>query len=449
MPFTRAASTAGLAVASTTRDVRLEGQDPVLASRFELGLIAATALLELGDAAADLADAGGGATGTVQTSVLQGAHRLISFGLQKLNGQAVPRTNQGNPFVRAYQCADDRWIYLHGGFDHLTVGLATLLDVSAEAGLAEVGQAVKAWKSSDLEAAIARERLCGALIRTPGEWRAHPQGQALAELPLVRRTQLAGDRIAWEPHPVQPLAGLRVLDLTRVLAGPTCGKYLAALGADVLHVRGSELPSVPSFVLDTGLGKRQAWCDFNDPSELAQLTELAMRSHVIVTGYRPGVVDRFGLGSGQLRANGWNGVYGSISCYGPEGPWANRAGWEQLAQAATGMQSIEGGISAPAVTPAAATDYTTGLAMAGAVCRALATPNPTDLHGSLCQTASWILRQGAICDPQAASGGDPSMAEVQAEFGTLTHLDPGFTVEGLQIGWSRPPRPLGSGQMRW
>lgn len=449
MPFRRAAATAGLALANSDRDVRVEGQDPILASRFELGLIAATALLELGCAGADLADSVGGNTGAASSSTLEGAHHLISFGLQRINGEPVPRTNQTNPFVRAYQCADDRWIYLHGGFDHLAAGIASVLEVSVDARRADVAGAVKKWKAQELESAIARERLCAALIRTPGEWRAHPQGQALANLPVVRRTRLAGERVAWEPRPVQPLAGLRVLDLTRVLAGPTCGKYLAAMGADVLHVRSPNLPSVASFVIDTGLGKRQAWCDFNDPAQLAQLIEVALRAHVIVTGYRPGILGKFGLGSGQLREKGWNGVFGSISCYGPDGPWANRAGWEQLAQAATGMQSIEGGISAPAVTPAAATDYTTGILMAGAVCRALAAPNPTDLHGSLCQTAGWILRQGAICDPQAATDGKPSMQEVQTEFGLLSHLGPGFSVEGLEIGWTRPPRPLGSGQMRW
>lgn len=449
MSLQRAASTAGLALGGSHRSAQVVGQDPVLASRFELGTIAATALVELGCAAADLADTAGAETGAVASSAVEGAYHLISFGLQRLNGEPVPRSNQTNPFVRSYQCADDRWIYLHGGFDHLASGLAGLLQIQPTARMAEVAAAVSKWKSQELESAIARERLCGALIRTPGEWRAHPQGQALAELPVVRRSHHAGRRLAWEPHPIQPLAGLRVLDLTRVLAGPTCGKFLAALGADVLHVRSPHLPSVAAFVLDTSLGKRQAWCDFSDRGQLDQLTDLAQRAHVVVVGYRPGVAHKFGLDSATLRANGFNGVYGTISCYGPEGPWVNRAGWEQLAQAATGMQSIEGSVSCPAVTPAAATDYMTGILMAGAVCRALAISNPTDLDASLCQTAGWILKQGAVCDPEEAASKDAELHHVDTEFGTLSHLGPGFTIEGLQVQWSRPPRPLGSGSLRW
>lgn len=428
----------------------MTGADPVLPSRFQLGAVVSAALAEVGCAAAELADQAGASTGAVTTSAVDGAQLLVSFGLQRLNGEPLPRTNQSNPFVRGYQCSDDRWIYIHGGFEHLAQGLADLLEVDRSSDLTQVGAAVAKWKSQDLEAAIARERLCGSIVRTPGEWRAHPQGQALAALPVVRVKQLSGKRLSWQPHPVRPLAGLRVLDLTRVLAGPTCGKYLAALGADVLHVRAPDVPSEASFVINTGLGKRQAWCDFKDAAQLERLVEVAKRAHVIVGGYRPGVAQHFGLDSDSLRTGGWNGIYGTISCFGPVGPWARRAGWEQVAQAATGIQSLEGDVSSPAVTPGAATDYTTGLLMAGAICRALSTNNPADLDGSLCQTAGWILKRGAVCDPGEATGfGDFELLEEQTEFGLLSHLGPGFAVEGLQIGWTRPPRPLGSGSLRW
>lgn len=450
MTIQRTAKSAGLALGGRLRAVDLPGHDPVLGSRFPLGTVAGTALVELGCAAAELGDLAGGGTGAVSSSVLEGAQHLVSFGLQRLNGAPVPRSNQTNPFVRAYLCEDDRWIYLHGGFSHLSQGLADLLTIDSNASRSQVADAVRQWNSHDLEAAIARERLCGAIVRTPGEWRAHPQGQALAKLPVVRTTQVQGETRGWEPHAIRPLAGLRVLDLTRVLAGPTCGKYLAALGADVLNIRGPHVPSEAAFVIDTGLGKRQAWCDFGNAEQLDQLVELAHRAHVIVCSYRPGVAQHYGLDSDALRNTGWSGLYGTVSCYGPEGPWARRAGWEQVAQAATGMQSLEGGLAAPAVSPAAATDYITGIALAGAICRALATSKAIDLAASLCQTAGWILRQGAVCDPQEATGtGEPALEDVVTEFGRLSHLPPGFTVEGLQVGWTRPPRPLGSGSMRW
>lgn len=450
MSFQRTAAAAGLKLGGPKRAVVVAGADPILASRFQLGLIAGTALADFGCAAADLADAAGAKTGRVESSATDGARHLVSFALQRLNGRGVARSNEGNPFVDSYKTADDRWIFIHGGFEHLARGLAEVIGVGEDASAEELARAIGEWNGAELEATVARQRLCATLVRTPGEWRAHPQGQVLAALPVVRTMPGSGKRRTWEPHPVRPLAGLRVLDLTRVLAGPTCGKYLASLGADVLHVRAPQLPSVESFVLDTGLGKRQAWCDFTDANSLARLREVAQQADVIVSGYRPGVFQQYGLDRASLRAAGWGGVHCAISCYGPEGPFCHRAGWEQLAQAASGMQLLEGSYERPKLSPAAATDYTTGILMAGAICRALLNVSPADIDASLCQTAGWILKRGAVCDPESAQGlGDPELANSVTEFGTLAHLDPGVRVEGVDIGWNRPSRPLGSGSLRW
>ena len=170
------------------------------------------------------------------------------------------------------------------------------------------------------------------------EWRAHPQGELVSAWPTV--VVSAGDsawRPRWEPSSQRPLDGLRVLDLTRVLAGPTCGRTLAAFGADVLHVRGPHVPVVPAFVIDTGHGKRQAHCDMTDPDQLAALRQVAIDADVVVQGYRPGVVARYGLDESSLRADGFGGIFGSVSAYGHDGPWSDRAGWEQLAQSTSGL----------------------------------------------------------------------------------------------------------------
>ncbi len=129
MSVQRTAAAASLALGSASRDVRVSGLDPILPSRFQLGAIASAALAELGCAAAELADQAGASTGAVETSAVEGARLLVSFGLQRLDGVALPRTNQSNPFVRSYQCSDDRWIYIHGGFEHLAQGLADLLGI--------------------------------------------------------------------------------------------------------------------------------------------------------------------------------------------------------------------------------------------------------------------------------------------------------------------------------
>ena len=238
-----------------------------------------------------------------------------------------------------------------------------------------------------------------------------------------------------------------------MLAGPTCGRTLAALGADVLHVRGPNVPFVPAFVIDTGHGKRQAHCDFSDAEALGELRSVAVNADVVVQGYRPGVVEKYGLDEPALRAAGFGGVYGSVSAYGPAGPWADRAGWEQLAQATSGLCGDPLGDRRPEMLPAAVTDYTTGFVAAGAVVRAVADQLNDGLarsvEMSLCQTAAWLVRVGddiAVSEPEAMS---PDLVRTETQFGTLDHLDPCFAVDGLNIGWRLPTAPLGSGPLGW
>ena len=415
----------------------ISGSDPILPSRFAVGESTAVALAAIGSAAADLADQAGGAPGQVKTSAQNGALTAIGFAVQRLNGNEVPRTNQSNPFVHCYLAGDGRWIYIHGGFPTLRAGLADLLGVSADATHKEVGSAVMAWEAMELEDKIADRSLCGAMVRSADEWVGHPQGKAVLGLNTVEVAHAPGSKISWEPSPDRPLRGLRVLDLTRVLAGPTCGKYLAALGAKVSNLRAAHVPVVPSFFLETGVGKSVVNADLRQAEDLQHVRTLAMDSHVIVQGYRPGVVERFGLDAVSLRSQGWNGVFGNISCYGHQGPWRNRAGWEQLAQTVSGMAAMEGSADRPVQVPAALNDYTTGLLMAAAVTRQLADRTPADLFGSLCQTAAWIVAEGATCDPNAATGiGKPELQFRKSAEGTHLHLSPGFTVQGLDVSWA-------------
>ncbi len=452
-PLQRIAELADLAIASPAANdiVTVTGLDPVLPSRFRLGEVAAAALAEVGYGAAMLSRAAGGPAANVATSAVAGACAVISFGLQRVNDEVVPRTNQSNPFVRPYQCGDGRWIYLHGGFPHLAAGLADLLGVAHDADRATLAAAASAWTAIDLEAEIGERNLCGIAIRTTDEWLAHPHGEVVRSLPTVQRTECDGE-VPWQPSAsAQPLAGLRVLDLTRVLAGPTCGRTLAALGADVLQVTAPNTPSVPSFVIDTGHGKRRAFADFRNAEELAQVRALASKAHVVVQGYRPGVIERHGLDEASLRNAGWRGVYGSISCFGPLGPFSHRAGWEQLAQSVSGIALAEGARNGkPALVPAAATDYTTGLLMAGAIVRTLVERQPSSIVASLCQAAMLLIDAGDDLDPAEASGiGEPQLLATPGEFGDVDHLPLGVTVEHLDLGWRHSSHRLGSDELRF
>jgi crotonobetainyl-CoA:carnitine CoA-transferase CaiB-like acyl-CoA transferase len=238
-----------------------------------------------------------------------------------------------------------------------------------------------------------------------------------------------------------------------VLAGPTCGRTLAAFGADVLHVRGPTVPVVPAFVVDTGHGKRQAHCDFSDADELATLRRVALDADVVVQGYRPGVVARFGLDESRLRADGFTGVFASVSAFGHDGPWADRAGWEQLAQSTSGLCLDPLGERPPTLLPCAATDYTTGFVMAAGIMEALDAllddGSARRVDASLCQTAAGLLRAGRVAADVQPSGFAPTMLRSDTGFGVVDHLGPCVTVDGLDVGWDLPTAPLGNGTLSW
>ncbi len=456
----RMADLAGLGIGAKADSVVIDGYDPVLPTSFHIGEAASLALAEAADAAAGLSRQAGGTPGTVRTSAVDGACAIISFAVQRIDGEVIPRTNQSNPFVRPYRCGDGRWVYLHGGFPHLAAGLADLLGVSDDADRTTVGAAVEQWTGADLEREIGEQLLCGIMLRTHDEWLAHPQGVAVEALDTIVVHPFAKPANPFEPTDrARPLTGLKVLDLTRVLAGPTCGRTLAAFGADVLQVTGPDVANVPAFVIDTGHGKRRAVCDLTDPSQAAALRALALEADVVVQGYRPGVIARHGLDAASLRAAGWNGVYGSISCFGTVGPFADRAGWEQLAQSVTGIalsgthltgSGRAGRESSPALLPAAATDYTTGLLMAGRIMRLLERSEAGDIEASLCQTASWLLRIGADLDPGEAVGiGTPLTERQLGDFGVVDRLGFGAQVDGLDIGWEWSSHRLDRDRLRF
>lgn len=433
----------------------ISGIDPALDTPWPVGEVAAVALARAGSAAARLARRAGGDPGAVRADVGDAAAATIGFALMRVDGEPMARTNADNPWVGRYRCADGRWIHLHGGFPNLADRLAGLFALGPDAAEESIAAATARWESARLEDAIAERSGCAAIIRSEDEWRRHPQGQRVHSWPTVVHTDAGvAASMRWEPSSVRPLAGLRVLDLTRVLAGPSCGRTLAAFGADVLHVRGPRVPVVPAFVVDTGHGKRQAHCDFGDADQLRALRRVALDADVIVQGYRPGVVARFGLDEESLRSDGFAGVFGSVSAFGHEGPWSDRAGWEQLAQSASGLCLEPIGDDKPTMLPSAATDYTTGFAAAAGVMDALDQSldggSAQRVDASLCQTAAWILRVGRHEDGATSPGGfRPELLRSETDYGVVEHLGPCVSVGGIEIGWDRVTTPLGDGALTW
>ena len=436
--------------------IEIRGRDPVMPSRFKIGEASATALAACGVAANTIWTASGGKHQRIEVDTAGAAVSLISFLCQKLEDGSEPQRDPNRPLVGFYQAGDGRWVHLHGAFPDLAAGTLAVLDCDASPESIRV--AVSRWEGQALEDALAEAGMCGAMARTREEWLTHPQGESLQLVPPVSIKRIADSPIEPIPPRARPLEGVRVLDLTRVLAGPTCGRTLASHGANVLKVNSPNLPSVPPFVIDTGHGKRSAFLDLNDEKDHKQLKLLVLSTDIFSQGYRKGALAKRGLGPEQLAEQRPGIIYVSINAYGHVGPWAARPGWEQLAQTASGVAVDEGSLDSPRLIAAAATDYTTGylgaLGAMAALYRRSIEGGSYHVEVSLAQTANWLYEFGLFERDHALPNFDPAIAapymvSSDTGFGRLHHLGPIIRMSETEPRWEQVSVPLGYHPATW
>jgi crotonobetainyl-CoA:carnitine CoA-transferase CaiB-like acyl-CoA transferase len=447
-------------------EVTITGSDPVFATRFKIGETCAAVLGGVAVAVCDVWEMKTGRRQIVSIDVRRAAAGLrSSVYLQRPGPDGVfrPVVNNDQQAMRAitqpWQTKDGRWVLPHFGLPNLKARMLQLLGCEPNTG--SVAAAVAKWHALDLEAAIDEARLCGGMVRSNEEWLAHPHGQVLAAKPLVEIIKI-GDSDA-EPFPEhgRPLSGIRVLDLTRILAGPMAARTLAEHGADVLMVAAERLPQIPEHVLDTSHGKRSCFLDLSRQEDADRLRALIRGADVFSQGYRPGTIGKLGFGPEEVAALRPGIVYASINCYGADGPFSHRGGWEQVAQTMTGL-CHEGRTGArpngPALLPAAASDYTTGYGAAYGILLALAKRaregGSYHVRASLCQSAMFIYRQGNVAFPGLDL--DLSTAEIDAmrvvsrpASGPLRHLGPILKFSETQPHWARPTPQLGADAPQW
>lgn len=437
------------------------GDDPVHPTPFRLGAAAAAAIGGAALAAAALWERRGGEPQDVEVELRRAAAALTSFLWLRLDTAPYPAPQGEVPTMAIYRCADGRWIHLHGALPHLRDGTLALLGCEDRA--ASIAAAVARWHSFDLEDALAAAGQCGAVLRSAAEWAAHPQGVALAHAPLVELRRLGDAPRRVLAAAARPLAGLRVLDLTRILAGPTCARTLAEHGAEVLRLVAPRQHDVPSFVPDTSHGKRVAWLDLDAPGAGARLRSLVAGCDVFSQGYRGGALEARGFGAAELARLRPGIVCLSINAYGHEGPWATRRGWEQLAQACTGvaLEHSHPGVDAgsrPAVIPAAPSDYCSGyLAACGAMlalARQAREGGSWEVRVSLARTAQWIRGLGRV--PAGARPEPPTAAEIarwsttrDTAWGRLGYLAPVAQLGRTPAAWDLPSAPPGTHPAQW
>lgn len=300
-------------------------------------------------------------------------HRLASlwFGYSfKPDGWDMP--NLWDAVAGDYRAADG-WIRLHTNLPHHRAAALKVLGTQADRKL--VTEALRSCKIADLEAAIVAEGGVAAAMRSRSEWLDHPQGRAVTRDPLIgwqgpRKITL---RDRPQATPSRPLAGLRVLDMTRVLAGPVATRTLAGFGADVLRIDppGWDEPGV---IPDISLGKSCAYIDLKTPEGLDRLTDLLATADVIVHGYRPGALDGLGLGKTTRDAVAPNRIEVTLDAYGWQGPWATRRGFDSLVQMSAGIADTGqkwANADKPTPLPVQALDHATGYLMAASVLSAL------------------------------------------------------------------------------
>ncbi|MGA5409182.1 CoA transferase [Streptomyces lavendulocolor] len=391
------------------------------------------------------------------------AAAFLSERLVRVDGRAATGFA---PLSRFWRAADG-WVRTHANYPHHRDRLLRALGVPDGPGVADaVAEAVAGRRAVDVEDAVYAAGGLAVAVRDVARWAAHEQGALVPARPLLTLERVDGPTEAGPPRawsrvtgagtPLLPCAGVRVLDLTRVLAGPVATRTLALLGADVLRIDAPHLPESQEAHDDTGMGKRSTTLDLGRRADHRVFEELLADAHVVVTGYRPGALDRFGLSPEALAERRPGLVVGRLSAWGRYGPWRGRRGFDSLVQAATGIALLEGSGGEPGALPAQALDHGTGYLLAAAVLRALTGRCGPDGGGTrlvrvaLTQTAHWLVH-GPAGTPARGGGLDPERWTTTKDTprGRLRHALPPVAYEGGPSDWTRPPGPWGADPARW
>jgi crotonobetainyl-CoA:carnitine CoA-transferase CaiB-like acyl-CoA transferase len=434
----------------------LSGADPVFPSSFAIGEAAQTTIAAAALAACELGHVRGQPRQPVAVDMLHAAAECTAW--YSLDG-VVP--DPWDAFSGLYEAADGA-VRVHANFAHHRAGALQLLGLdAATATRDDAARAMKSWRALDFEQAAAERRLVATALRSFAEWDATPQGQAIAAQPLFTLERLGGNAaplaLGTLSPDERPISGVRVLDLTRILAGPVSGRALAAYGADVMLVNSPHLPNIDA-IADTSRGKLSTLADLRTPAGREALWALIDDAHVFVQGYRPGGLEALGFGPQAVAARRPGIVYVSLTAYGTQGPWASRRGFDSLVQTAMGFNHAEGeaaGDGRPRALPMQILDEATGYLMAfgaaAALCRQQREGGSWHVQVSLAQTGNWLRGLGRVAGGLAVPKPDvaPFTMEFDSGFGALRSFRHSAKLMRTPAGWTRPSMPPGSHEPEW
>ena len=444
-------------------EVEITGDsDPILPTPFLIGETSAAALSAVGLAVSDLWDLRTGRRQEIAVDTRQATASLRSGHYMQMDG--APVSSDRNPMMGVYPAMNGRWSYLHCNFPNHRAAALSVLGV--EEDREAMARAVAKWNALELEEAIIAANGAGGMVRTMAEWAQHPQGVAVASLPLLEIVKIGDSPSEKLPDGDRPLSGIRVLDLTRVLAGPTCARTLAEHGADVLKVTAAHLPSIGHQEYDTGHGKLSTHLDLREPDDLEIMRGLVREADVFSQGYRPGTLAKRGLSPEALAEIRPGIVYVSLSAFSHVGPWASRRGFDTVVQTVSGITNRQGELfigdsPGPQFYPVSAIDYLTGYLMAFGALVALARRTTEGgswlVRVSLAQIGRWLVERGQTPEtklhdiPEQFTPEELKRWSMTSDtpMGKLGHLGPVVRLSETPPHWSRTSVPLGYNEPVW
>jgi crotonobetainyl-CoA:carnitine CoA-transferase CaiB-like acyl-CoA transferase len=437
--------------------VTLTGDEPLLPSSFRVAAAAQVPIAAAGLAAAEIWKLRKGEAQQVTVDTRHAVVECRSERYLRLDGKPPPPT--WDPTAGVYRARRGRYVRLHTNFAHHRAAVCKVLGCEPERD--KIQAALMEWEGEAFETAAYAGGAVVSFMRSPDEWSATAHAKALGALPVLTIEKIGEAPPKPWPAGERPLAGIRVLDLSRVIAGPVAGRTLAVHGADVLLVYGPDLPAIPWLTIDTGRGKLSTFIELASEEGRAKLRELLAQADIFSQGYRPQAIARHGFSPEEAARISPGIVYVTLSAYGHAGPWSGRRGFDSLVQTSTGFNHAEGaaaGIEGPKELPAQMLDHASGYLMAFGAMMAKARQaregGSWHVRVSLAQTGRWLWNLGRVADgfsqPDLKSDAvTPFMEDVPSGFGALSAVRHSAILSETPAAWARPAVPLGTHKAEW
>ena len=437
--------------------VTLTGEEPQLPSSFRVAAAAQASVAAAALAAAQIWKLRSGQSQDVAVDMRHAVVECRSERYLRVDGKPPPPT--WDIIAGVYKTGDRRYLRLHTNFRHHRDAVCRVLNCKPERD--EVQAALMKWEAEAFETAAYAEGGVVSMMRSYDEWSASPHARALATLPTITIEKIG--EAAPKPWPAgdRPLAGVRVLDLSRVIAGPVAGRTLAVHGADVLLISSPNLPAIPWLTIDTGRGKLTSFVELRSEQGQRTLCDLLANADIFSQGYRPSAIAGLGFSPEDAARINPGIISVSLSAYGHAGPWAERRGFDSLVQTSTGFNHAEGqaaGVEGPKELPAQMLDHATGYLMAFGAMMAKARQSREGgswhVGVSLAQTGRWLWNLGRVADgfkteDLPGEAVKPFLEDLASGFGPLRSVSHSAMLSETPAFWARPAMPLGSHPPQW